>query len=83
MTDFIDPILDVLSDGEFHSLQEIRQKISLNDKQFEEVMHFLQQFTFLTPYAKRHPTVWDPIVHGARLEGPMLRFLQKIKELEK
>jgi hypothetical protein len=43
----IDMILEVLSDGEWHSLYELQYLVKLTEKQIQKITSFLSEFDFV------------------------------------
>ena len=43
----IEEVLEMLSDGEWHSLEEIRKKMNLNRNQIQQIAGFLKQYEFV------------------------------------
>jgi DNA-binding IclR family transcriptional regulator len=39
--------LEILSDGRWHLLEEIRQKTKLNDNQIQQITTFLKEYEFV------------------------------------
>ena len=41
-------ILEILSDGNWHPLEEIRRKMNLNRNQIQQISGFLREYEFVT-----------------------------------
>jgi DNA-binding IclR family transcriptional regulator len=44
----IEEVLEKLSDGEWHSLEELRKKMNLSRNQIQQIAGFLKQYEFVT-----------------------------------
>lgn len=40
-------ILEILTDGQWHLLEEIRQKMNLNNNQIQQIATFLKEYEFI------------------------------------
>jgi DNA-binding IclR family transcriptional regulator len=47
MTERIAEILDVLGDGEWHTLRDVQQKTSLSRNQIQRLIEFLKEYGFV------------------------------------
>jgi len=75
-----DEVFSVLSDGKYHSFEEISPKIRhLNQNQLEAVLSFLNRYSLIT----RKRRVWSTRTQGAKLTPEIFNFLNRVKELEK
>lgn len=43
----INEILEILSDGKFHKIEELRVKININDFEMQEILFFMSKFDFV------------------------------------
>jgi len=79
-----DEILDVLSDGEYHTFEEITFKAArnLNKTQVEEVLQFLDSYGFIEQKRSRSSAFGPLETKGAKLSRSMTQWLKQIKELE-
>lgn len=78
MLSVFDEILDVLSDGGYHTIEDIDSKTHLNMNQIEFALSFLEQYGFIR---RLHPR-WSTRTRKAILTNEMLNFLKRLKELE-
>jgi hypothetical protein len=59
-------ILELLGDGQWHSVEEIRQKIDLNVKELRQITSFLKEYNFV---------VSDETEKAVKIEENARRFL--------
>ncbi len=59
-------ILELLSDGQWHSAEEIKQKMDLNMKEFRQITSFLKEYNFV---------VSDETGEAVKIEENARRFL--------
>ena len=79
-----DDILDALSDGKEHPIEDIRFRAArdLNESQVDLVLTALAEADFITIFRSRG-TAFGPLeIKNAKLVPRTLIFLKKIKELE-
>jgi len=48
MSEIMDKLLDLLIDGEWHNIEELAEKMKIDNKKLEEIIKLLQKFNFLT-----------------------------------
>jgi DNA-binding IclR family transcriptional regulator len=41
-------VLEILNDGNWHTLEEVRRKMNLNRNQIQQIAGFLKEYEFLT-----------------------------------
>ena len=84
MTAVFDEILDTLSDGKKHTIEDIRFRAArnLNASQVDLVLDILADAGFVSRSRSRDSVVGPLKVTGAQLTVSMLSFLKQIKELE-
>lgn len=79
----IDDILEVLSDGKFHTVDQIESGCrKLNGRQVMLILDFLSEYGFIDRYRRRWPGPTDPLIIGANLTDEMANFLRQVKDLE-
>jgi len=59
-------VLEMLSDGEWHTLQRIRRKMKLNKDQIQQIALFLEEYEFVTI---------DETKNKIRIEEAVRKFL--------
>jgi hypothetical protein len=65
-TSKIAEILELLGDEQWHTLEEIQEKMKLNDNQMQQIVGFLKEYNFIVVNEKREEI---------RLEETVRRFL--------
>jgi len=70
----IDDILEVLQNGEWHTLKEIAEKKQLRETKLKLIMSFLAEYDFIR---------LDLATSRIRLSPQLLNFLKKIQDLER
>lgn len=70
----IDEILELLEDEKWHDLEEIAKKSGLHMFKIEIITNFLAEHDFIT---------LDKGAQKIRLTPPTLKFLKRIKHIEK
>jgi DNA-binding IclR family transcriptional regulator len=65
----ISGVLDMLSDGEWHGLEEVRKEMGLSRSQVRQIMGFLKQYEFVT---------FDEAKKKVRLEEATKEFLTRM-----
>jgi DNA-binding IclR family transcriptional regulator len=68
MASKIAAFLEILSDGEWHGLEEVRKRTRLSVKQVEQIAEFLEQYEFVTV---------DPAAKKIRIMEAVRRFLTR------
>jgi DNA-binding IclR family transcriptional regulator len=66
MTSKIASILEILSDGRWHALGEIRRMAKIDEAQLQPIMDFLKEYTFI---------MWDEAGKRVRLNKLAQEFL--------
>ena len=61
-------VLEILSDGDWHTLEEVRRKMNLNRNQIQQIATFLKEYEFVTLDAKQK---------RMRIEETARKFLTK------
>lgn len=64
----ISGVLDMLRDGKWHGLEEIRKEMGLNRNQVRQIAEFLKQYEFIT---------FDEAKKKVRLEEAAKEFLAR------
>jgi DNA-binding IclR family transcriptional regulator len=59
-------VLEILNDGEWHTLQRIRRKMKLNKEQIQQIALFLEEYEFVTI---------DETKNKIRIEEAVRKFL--------
>jgi uncharacterized protein YutD len=54
--------LDVLSDGKWHMLEEIRQRVKVDDAQLQRITDFLKEYDFIVKDEAENRIKLDKIV---------------------
>jgi uncharacterized protein YutD len=54
--------LDVLSDGRWHMLEEIRQRVKVDDAQLQRITDFLKEYDFIVKDEAENRIKLDKIV---------------------
>jgi uncharacterized protein YutD len=54
--------LDVLSDGRWHMLEEIRQRVKIDDAQLQRITDFLKKYDFIVKDEAENRIKLDKIV---------------------
>jgi len=47
MSEIMDKLLNLLIDGEWHNIEELAEKMKIDNKKLEEIIKLLQKFNFL------------------------------------
>jgi uncharacterized protein YutD len=55
--------LEVLSDGRWHMLEEIRQRVKVDDAQLQRITDFLKEYDFIVKDEAENRIKLDKIVH--------------------
>jgi len=61
-------VLEMLSDGEWHTLRGIRRKMKLNQDQIQQIALFLEEYDFVA---------FDETQNKIRIEEAVRKFLAK------
>jgi len=70
----INELLELLEDDEWHDLGQVAEKMRLNEFRVELILSFLAEYEFVST---------DKEGRRIRLAPSVLRFLKKIKSVEK
>lgn len=74
-----DIVLDLLSDGKYHSFDDImNRQTMLNENQLEAILAFFEDHEFVRRLRKG----WSTRTRKVMLTPAMLMFLERLKELE-
>jgi uncharacterized protein YutD len=60
--------LDVLSDGRWHVLEEIRQRVKVDDAQLQRITDFLKEYDFIVKDEAENRIKLNKIVHKFLVE---------------
>ncbi len=61
-------VLEILSDGDWHTLEEVRRKMNLNRNQIQQIAGFLKEYEFVA---------LDETQKRMRIEETVRKFLTK------
>jgi len=61
-------ILEILNDGQWHLLAEIRKKMKLTDSQIKQIADFLREYSFVT---------LDDVGHKVKINEDVRKFLSQ------
>jgi DNA-binding IclR family transcriptional regulator len=62
----IEDVLDMLSDGKWHMLMEIRERAKVDEEQIKQIIDFLKEYDFIA---------WDEREKRVRLKKMAQQFL--------
>lgn len=74
VADLTDQVLIFLEDGEWHDLEELSNKVQLNNSKMKKILSFLSDFMFIE---------LDPEGLRARIDPKTNRWLQRLQQMEK
>ena len=77
-----DDILDALSDGKEHSIEEIRDKVKLSQSIVDLVLTALSDACFITVHRSRSTTFGPLEIQSAKLTEETRIFLKTIQDVE-